>query len=87
MTTENDRSHVIQRGNNAKNLLESPAFVEAYEDLIETFFVQFLATESHEGAERDKIWDLTAALQLLKGKLEVYVGEAKVEAENQRHDK
>ncbi len=86
MTSLDERRAVIARGNNAKALLESPAFEATYDDLLEGLFSKFLATESHQGEERDNIWDLTAALKLFKAKLEADVSSARVEEANKKAD-
>lgn len=86
MSTLDERQMILQRGRNAKALLEAPAFEEAYDELYQSMFVEFVATESHETDKRDGLWDLTAALGLLKSKLEAHRDAARIEEENKRYD-
>jgi hypothetical protein len=81
-----ERNHIIQRGLRAKELLKNETLLECFDELLMNAFTKFVASESGSFDEREKLWDIGQGLKLVKGKLEAYVDDGKMEEVNKKHD-
>jgi hypothetical protein len=80
------RAHIIRRGLKAKDLLQNETLLECFDELLMNTYQEFISTESNSFDEREKLWDIGQGLRLVKGKLEAYVDDGKVEEVNKKHD-
>jgi hypothetical protein len=81
-----EKAHSIRRGHGAKALLENQVLTEALEDLLETSFANFLATDNVDYDARESIWAIGQAVMLVRSKLEAYVSDGKLTQENMNFD-
>lgn len=81
------RNEKIARGSHARNLLESETFLSVMDDLLAESFGEFCATEPLNSLGREKCYDITRALGRIRGRLEHYVSDGNLEAQNAEFDK
>jgi hypothetical protein len=78
--------HIINRGLHAKQLLENPTLNECFDGLLEETFATFLSTESADFDTREKLHSNGVALGMVRGRLQGFVDEQKIEEANAKHD-
>lgn len=69
---------LVDRGNRAEQLLKSPAFAEALEDVENKVWEQFFATTADDPAARDVLYTHITALHNIKQTLEGFVEQGKL---------
>lgn len=83
---EQERQHKIQRGKNAQTILENPAFAEAYDQVLNGLFAQFLSTEIQDDKKRQEMWSTGQSLKLIKAQLEAFAQTGRAEEHNRKYD-
>lgn len=84
---ESVREHKIQRGLQAQEVIDNPAFQEAVNQIANEMFANFLASESADEERREKLWATGQALGNIKSKLQFFAQEGRSEATNRKIDR
>lgn len=80
------RREIIQRGKEARDVINNPTFEHVMDRIAYDLFCKFQSTVASEEVEREKLWATSQAMSMIYDRLNALVAEGRVEEENKKLD-